>query len=262
MKKQYTVPRIISRESRITFKLMQTSGEDGVSPHNKIGNRTQLANENDYDVVGEVAKGAELTRRTAAKILQNIHAVKFAYFKVNPEEFIANVVRIITEQKATMIVEHISYHISGEEPFKADIFAMKKSEQDIMRAFKAEKHIQDYVFTDGLAENSVERRFAEKLEHAADVVVYAKLPRGFYIPTPVGKYSPDWAIAFKKGSVKHIYFVAETKGSMSEMDLRPIEKAKIDCATVLFNKLKCAEDVRYHLVTTYDDLLNAMDGIE
>ena len=81
-----------------------------------------------------------------------------------------------------------------------------------------------------MAEKSVERQFAESLDVADEVVVYAKLPRGFYIPTPVGHYSPDWAIVFHEGRVKHIYFVAETKGSMESMSLRPIGRAKSDGA--------------------------------
>ena len=163
-------------------------------------------------------------------------------------------IRLIREQKATMIVDHISYNqIDGE--YDSNIFTADKSNQSFDKAFKAQKHVQDYVFTDGTAEKSVERRFAEDLDSAAEVCVYAKLPKGFNIPTPLGHYSPDWAIAFNEGTVKHIYFIAETKGSMSSIDLRPIEKAKIDCARVLFNKMK-TNDVQYEVVKDYKELLN------
>lgn len=131
---------------------------------------------------------------------------------------------------------------------------------DFSKAYKAKKNVQDYVFTDGVAEKSVERRFAEDMDVDDKVVVYAKLPRGFQIPTPVGNYAPDWAIAFKKGTVKHIYFIAETKGSMSSMDLRPIEQAKIQCAKKLFNEISTA-DVVYRQVDSYQNLLNIMDAI-
>lgn len=121
--------------------------------------------------------------------------------------------------------------------------------------------IQDYVFTDGTAENSVERRFAEDLDKADEVCVYAKLPRSFQIPTPVGNYAPDWAIAFNDGyGIKHIYFVAETKGTMESLELRPIEQARIKCARKLFNELSTSK-VRYHDVTSYEDLLNVMKSI-
>ena len=82
----------------------------------------------------------------------------------------------------------------------------------------------------------------------------------FQIPTPVGNYAPDWAIAFQEGTVKHIYFVAETKDSMSSMDLRPIEQAKIRCAKKLFNEVS-ADDVVYEQVDSYQNLLSGMDAI-
>ena len=140
--------------------------------------------------------------------------------KNNPEEFISKVIKLIKEQKATMIVEHISYNQTDGE-YDSTIFTAEKSSQSFEKAFRANKHIQDYVFTDGTAERSVERRFVEDLDTAEEVCVYAKLPRGFAIPTPVGNYSPDWAIAFNEGSVKHIYFIAETKGTMDSLNLKP-----------------------------------------
>lgn len=123
------------------------------------------------------------------------------------------------------------------------------------KAYKAQKAIQDYVFTDGTAEKSVERKFAENLDGAEEVFIYAKLPKGFYIPTPVGHYSPDWAIVFHEGKVKHIYFVAETKGTMESLNLRPIEKSKIDCAKKLFAKLSDGL-VTYDHVDSYQELMN------
>ena len=110
------------------------------------------------------------------------------------------------------------------------------------------------MFTDGTAEKSNERKFAEALDSADEVFIYAKLPKGFYIPTPVGHYSPDWAIIFHEGKVKHIYFVVETKGTMSTMNIRPIEKSKIDCAEKLFEKLSNGL-VSFETVDNYQDLL-------
>ena len=117
------------------------------------------------------------------------------------------------------------------------------------------------MFTDGTAEQSIERRFAEDLDSAEEVCVYAKLPKGFHIPTPVGNYAPDWAIAFNEGTVKHIFFVAETKGTMESLNLRPIEQAKIACAKKLFNEIS-TDNVRYHDVDGYQSLLNIMDSIK
>ena len=212
-----------------------------------------------YDLIGKIAEGTVLTRRTVAKILSGLRVDKIHAFKNNPEEFISKVVKLINEQKATMIVDHISYdETSGT--YDSAIFTAEKSGQSIDKAFKAKKAIQDYVFTDGSAEKSIERRFAEDLDTADEVCVYAKLPKGFHIPTPVGNYSPDWAIAFNEGSVKHIYFVAETKGTMDSLNLRPIEQAKIACAKKLFNEISTS-NVKYHDVDSYQSLLTIMNKL-
>ena len=210
-----------------------------------------------YDLVGEIAKGATLTRRTVVRILKGILPARLMLFKNNPEEFIRKVVRIIKEQKATMIVEHIAYNRTADT-YDMDIFTKEKSNQPINKAYAAKKHILDYVFTD----SSKEREFAEDLDKAKEVCVYAKLPRSFQIPTPVGNYAPDWAIAFNDNmGIKHIFFIAETKGSMDSMQLKGVEKAKIACAKKLFNELSVGK-VRYHNVTSYDDLLTEMNKLD
>ena len=212
-----------------------------------------------YDLIGKVAEGTTLTRKTVSAILQGIRMDKIHMFKNNPEEFISKVIRLINEQKATMIVEHISYDtIEGE--YDSNIFTAEKNTQSFDKAFLAKKAIQDYVFTDGSAEKSIERKFAEDLDAAEEVCVYAKLPRTFQIPTPVGNYSPDWAIAFYEGKVKHVFFIAETKGTMESLELRPIEQAKISCAKKLFNEMSNSKVV-YHDVDSYQSLLNIMNSI-
>ena len=153
------------------------------------------------------------------------------------------------EQKATIIVEHISYNqVEGE--FDSDIFTQEKH-ANIDHAYQGKKSIVDYVFTD----SDGEMKFAGNIDTAKEVAVYAKLPKGFHIPTPVGNYSPDWAIAFQEGTVKHVYFVAETKGSMSSMDLRDIEKGKIACAEKLFEQLSTA-NIKYGKVDSFDTLMD------
>ena len=212
-----------------------------------------------YDLIGKVAEGTILTRKTVAAILRGLRVDKLAMFKNNPEEFISKVIRLINEQKSTVIVEHISYN-QLEGGYDSSIFTAEKNSQSFDKAFRANKAIQDYVFTDGSADKSVERRFAEDLDAAQEVCVYAKLPKGFHIPTPVGNYSPDWAIAFYEGTVKHIFFVAETKGTMESLNLRPIEQAKISCAKKLFNEMSTSK-VRYHDVDSYQSLLNVMKAL-
>ena len=216
-----------------------------------------------YDLIGSITRGTSLTRKTVAAILSGIEKGKLLLFTENPEEFIAKITRLINTQKAAVIINHITYAPSAEEPYTQAIFNMSRASDEYAKAYKAKRAIQDYIFTDGTAEKSKERQFAEDLDVADEVIVYAKLPRGprgFTIPTPVGNYSPDWAISFKAGKVKHLFFIAETKGTMDTLEMRPIEKAKIDCAKLLFNTFSTAT-VKYHNVDSYQTLLTVMQTL-
>lgn len=213
-----------------------------------------------YDLVGKIAYGTTLTRQTITAILKGIKTEKFIMFRHNPEEYIDKAIKLIKEMKGTMVAEHITYNeIDGS--YDTDIFTVSGKNVDVAKAYKVERHIQPYVVTDGTAAESNERKFVKSLEAAVDeVCVYAKLPKGFHIPTPIGNYSPDWAIAFYEGTVKHIYFIAETKGSMESLHLRKIEDAKIKCAKKLFNELSTSK-VKYHDVDSYQTLLNVMGSL-
>jgi len=166
----------------------------------------------------------------------------------NPEEFIAKVAKLIVSEKATMIVDHVEYHAIDDE-YDTTIFT-ERMPRNASSAMSVSRGIQDYVFPD----SDGEAVFAQALDTADEVEVYAKLPRTFAIPTPVGNYAPDWAIAFKQGMVRHVYFVAETKGTLDTLELRGVEDAKIACAKKLFNEANTSE-VRYHEVTNFSDLL-------
>ncbi len=202
-----------------------------------------------YDLIGNLAEATQLTRQTIARILRGINVAVFSQYRTNPEDFIAKAGTLINEQKATAIVEHIAYDPVGE-CHEIDIFTAEKPRDDFDKAFPARRHIYDYVFTD----SGKERTFVEKLDSSVEVAVYAKLPRSFFIPTPVGNYNPDWAIAFHDGKVKHVYFIAETKGSMSSLDLRAIEKSKIACARRFFANIT-SEQVKYDVVDGYEKLM-------
>ena len=256
----------INQNLRVTqLKYVVTTGEQGQDNMDFTGKqstRTQQMREVStsnvpYDLVGEIAKGATLTRRTVVRILQGIHRQQLYLFRNNPEEFIRNVVKLIKEQKATMIVEHITYN-KTENQYDTSIFTREKTRQPIERAYEAKKHILDYVFTDSKGE----RQFVEDLDKADEVCVYARLPRSFQIPTPVGDYAPDWAIAFNDNiGVRHIFFIAETKGSMESMQLKGVELAKIECAKKLFNNISTSK-VRYHEVTDYSTMLDVINSLE
>jgi type III restriction enzyme len=168
---------------------------------------------------------------------------------MNPEDFMMKAARLINEQKATVIVEHLAYS-PVDATHTLDIFTRERPKEDFSKAVKTERHIYDYVFTD----SGVERKFVRELDTGTEVVVYAKLPKAFFIPTPVGDYNPDWAIAFQEGMVKHVYFVAETKGSLSSMELRKIEECKIDCARKFFRGIT-SDQVKYDVVDSYGKLM-------
>ena len=224
-----------------SFKVVETTTES---------NKASIHSAVKYDLIGKLAEDTKLTRRTIASILQEINNAIFDQFKTNPEDFIAKAIRLINEQKATIIVEHLAYDTIAET-HSLDIFTKDKRTLDISKTGgKLNRHIYDYVFTD----STIERGFVKELDTSEEVVVYAKLPNGFSIPTPVGDYNPDWAISFKEGTVKHIYFIAETKGSMSSMDLRKIEECKIDCARKFFAKIT-SEQVKYDVVDSYGKLM-------
>ena len=250
---QYTVSKASQRETLNADMLREGDSFSAVKTKTETLRHTE-ASQIPYDLVGKIAEGTVLTRRTVAAILKGIQPGTFAMFRYNPEEFIAKVTRLIKEQKATMIVEHITYN-QIEGYYDSSIFTAEKHGKSFEDAFPATKAVQDYVYTDGTADKSVERKFVEELDGSDEVNVYAKLPKGFSIPTPVGHYSPDWAIVFHEGSVRHIYFVAETKGTMDSLNLRPIEKAKIDCAKKLFATISTGM-VKYDHVDSFQQLMN------
>lgn len=206
-----------------------------------------------YDLIGKLVDETGLTRKAIVRILQGIQQPVFNQFKDNPEEFIIRAAAIINDEKATAVIQHITYN-ALEDRYGTDIFTEPTIKGKLgMNAMKAKRHMYDHIVYD----STNEQKFAEQLDTNKDVAVYVKLPSGFYISTPVGKYNPDWAIAFYEGTVKHIYFVAETKGTLDTMKLNhitPTEQAKIDCAKAHFKAIS-TDDVVYSVVDSYQALL-------
>lgn len=204
-----------------------------------------------YDLVGKIVSETGLTRKAVVDILAGIDKTVFDQFAYNPEEFIIKASGLINDEKATAIVQHIAYNMLDER-YSTDIFTEPtiKGRLDV-NAMKAQRHLYDHILYD----STNERNFAMDLDTNTSVAVYVKLPDSFYIATPVGRYNPDWAIAFYEGTVKHIYFVAETKGSMSSLQLRDVEKAKIHCAREHFKAISSG-NVIYDVVDSYQALLD------
>ena len=201
-----------------------------------------------YDLIAEISKETKLVRKTIVKILQSIKADTFHNFKVNPESFIKEVSRIINSEKAATLINNIIYS-KTDKTYSDEIFTINNFQGSLSKnILEVKKHIYDFVKTD----SDIERNFTKELE-TGEVSVYAKLPNDFKIPTPVGNYNPDWAIVFDTDKFKYVYFVAETKGSMDSLQLKEIEKRKINYAKKHFEALGHS-DIKYDVITTYQDL--------
>nr|WP_275901056.1 DEAD/DEAH box helicase family protein [Paenibacillus periandrae] len=229
---------------------MQTG--DGFELHETYTQKVErhAASQVKYDLIGKLVNGTRLTRKTIVNMIKDIRPETFLLFRKNPEAFIIRASRLINEQKANAIIKRITYDVVNEA-FDTTIFTMNpKSGQAGHNAMPVNRHIYDYIVTD----SELEKKFAQELDISKEVCVFAKLPKGFFISTPVGDYNPDWAIVFNKGVSKVMYLVAETKGSMSSMDIRGIENAKIQCARKHFEKIN-TEYFKYEVVDHYEMLL-------
>ena len=205
-----------------------------------------------YDLIGELTRDTGLTRKTIINILSKINPVKFSMYQYNPEEFIRKVSNLINNEKATTVIDGITYH-KTEQKYSNDIFTINNVGGELGKnAIDVKKHIYDFL----VKKKKNEINFAKKLE-TGEVTVYAKLPNGFKIPTPVGYYNPDWAIVFDNQTFKYVYFIAETKGSMNSMELREVEKSKIECARKHFSCLS-NNDVKYDVVDNYESLIEML----
>jgi type III restriction enzyme len=252
------VPKIVFRVetgsmNEIKSKDDLLSGTSFVKENSDFSEQTRIPVNTSvrYDLVGKLVEETGLTRKAVIQILTGIQPTVFNQFKDNPEEFIIQAAKLINNEKATAIIQHITYDVL-EDKYDTELFtdATIRGKLDV-NAMKANKHLFDHVVYD----SGNERKFAKELDSSNEVAVYVKLPDGFFISTPVGHYNPDWAIAFKDGTVKHIYFVAETKGSMDTMELREIEQAKIHCAKEHFKAIS-GDNVLYDVVDSYQALLN------
>ena len=241
--------KIRDREALETGSAMTQGKTIRKTVHEAVGKSVK------YDLIGDLVRETGLTRRTIIKILQGIKASKFMLFRVNPEEFVIKVASIINDCKAIAVIKKITYSPT-KQTFDTDLFTVDEVRGVVGEdAMESEKSLYDLVVVDS---KGTEMDFAKELESDADVEVYTKLPRGFYINTPLGHYNPDWAVVFREGSVKHVYFIAETKGSMREVDLREAEKSKIECARRHFASLSNSS-VKYDVVKSYQDLYDIVN---
>ena len=242
-----TMDEIKSRDSLLVGSAFSKSKSSTYDSSKQIRANSSVK----YDLIGKLVGETGLTRKAVVAILTGIEKSVFEQFKFNPEEFIIKAAALINDEKATAIIQHITYNVLDEH-YDTDIFTEPTIKGKLgTNAMKAQRHLYDHIVYD----STNERDFATDLDTNTDVAVYVKLPDSFYIATPVGHYNPDWAIAFYEGTVKHIYFVAETKGSMSSMQLRLIEESKIHCAREHFKAISNG-NVVYDVVDSYQALMD------
>lgn len=212
-----------------------------------------------YDLIGEISQNVGLLRKTVGKILSGIDESQFSKYKSNPESFIAQVSNIINGVKAQNIVSHIIYN-KLDEVWDEDAIFADGDIQGIMgeNVFDAKKHLYDRVRVD----SKTEKRFASELDIQNDVEMYVKLPGGFYINTPVGKYNPDWAVVLNEPDQKHVYFIAETKGVSDsiQLTLKGVENAKIESARQHF-KVISNNEIKYDVVDSYEKMMGKLTDL-
>ena len=245
-----TLENIRDKEELQSDASMTTGKVRTIRVNEAVGNNVK------YDLLGKLVEATGLTRKVIAKILTGIKPEKFYQFRLNPEEFIITVGNIINDAKALAVIKHIEYS-KLDETYDSDIFTESTIRGKLgVNAIESDKSLYDLVVVDSAG---TEKPFAEMLEAENDVEVYTKLPRGFYINTPMGHYNPDWAVVFREGTVKHIYFIAETKGksqhALKSANLRGTEYSKIECARRHFASISDST-VKYDVVTTYADMYN------
>ncbi|WP_429019664.1 type III restriction-modification system endonuclease [Aeromonas allosaccharophila] len=201
-------------------------------------NKTHTYQHRNYqlpDVVTYLESTTNLTRKTVIDILLGL-GDKLEAFKNNPQRFIQLASEVIRKQMRLAIVDGISYHRIGDDDYYAqELFQEAELTGYLKNMVTADKSVYDYIICD----SDVEFEFARKLEQAAEVKLYAKLPAWFKIDTPLGSYNPDWAVLIDKddGMGDHLYFVVETKSSIFSDDLRATEQAKINCGIEHFKAL-------------------------
>lgn len=250
--------KLVRGQQRDSLTIDDVRGKAGFNSPNTTSRDVESGGNSNlpFDLIGNIARKARLTKKTVIEIICGIDKCKFDMFKLNPEAFTARVSDIISREVRHSMVAHIMYtkHEGTAQPdliFEDDGIGREKAE-----AFIGKYHnVQEYIFPDGTSEESVERVFAKHLDEEKEVVAFAKLPKSFYIPTPEGRYTPDWAIVFNESeNIKHLYFIAETKGSTNPDDLRGIESIKIQCLRELC-KIISSPEIECDVVSDYKGLL-------
>ncbi len=221
-------------KKQVDFRTLQSASQDAIIPKTPM------------DCVNFIKDETKLTRETVIKILRGINS---SLLFNNPERFIFESIKVINESLIKDYVEQISYRLSDDKYYVSrfeKIVSHKDSVQDITNK---KKSIYDAI----VYSSDIEKNFAIDLDRDERIKLFIKLPVWFSVKTPLGGYTPDWAIVTVKMDSKgkeldkKIYFIIETKGSMVESQRRLSENQKIECAKKHFEIIS----VRYKDVSSY-----------
>lgn len=235
-------------------------GKAGVEAREKEGAYTVTLDEADIelpDLLTDLQDRTQLTRRTLVKILTECE--RLDDFKRNPQQFIEQAAEIINRCKRMALVDGIRYQRLGDDAVWAqELFETEELTGYLTNMLRDTKRsIYEHVVYD----SATERDFADALEKDDDVVLYAKLPGWFKVPTPLGNYNPDWAVLVSKDGTRRLYFVVETKSSLFTDDLRNKESAKIECGKAHFKALAVGDNpARYLVARSLSDVMSAAGG--
>jgi type III restriction enzyme len=232
-------------------------GKAGVEATEVAGAATVILNEDDIelpDILTELQDRTQLTRRSIQRILAG--SLRLNDFTRNPQQFIEIAAEAINRRKRMALVDGIKYQRLGDEFYYAQELFQQEELTGYLKNMltDAQKSIYEHVVYDSETEHS----FADQLEKNADVKVYAKLPGWFKVPTPLGSYNPDWAVLIERDGAERLYFVVETKSSLSIEDIRATEQAKIQCGEVHFKALAQGDNpAKFVRATSLDDVFSA-----
>ncbi len=220
----------------------ETAGEYVVMAGQRLPNVVQMVE----DQLQHGKFPLQLTRPTIVAILSAIPAQYRSGAIHDPECWARIIARVIRTAIIEQMVQNIEYLPVDEADWWDAKVVFVDSEtknkplvvagQPVPSAGVAEApvggtNLHDYVDYDSL----VEKSFAELLEnHRGEVKLFTKLPRRFRVKTPVGEYSPDWAIVFERDGEEHLYLVRETKSTLNLADLEWDEAMRIRFATKHF----------------------------
>lgn len=200
------------------------------------------------DLITAISDETLLTPATVNRIL--IESGRCKDFLNNPEAFLEKAMEIIRNNRHALAIDGISYvKLDGKEYYVQEIFDTTELIANLDRnAVKVEHSVYDYIVYDS---SSIERPFAVALDNDPDVKMFFKIPERFKIETPIGTYNPDWAVFLTKNGEEKLYFVLETKGSTSFMDLRTREQLKIHCGIKHFEALN--NGIEMQVATNWGD---------